>query len=91
MGYEFNVVGTRKVKIFGDDVPLVPPHRIGEVAERQFILEIDGEEHPIWLKTGTYEYDISTQRVVIHWDTVFEENLGDISEYINKAIIIGIE
>ena len=91
IGYEFSVVATRKVKFFGEDVELREPYRNGQIAERQFILVVEGEEFPVWLKAGTYEYDISTQRVTIHGDIVFEENIGDVSQYINKAKIVSIE
>lgn len=90
-GYQFDVVGTRKEKIFGEDVEVRHPFAKGQVAERQFILAIDGEEFPIWLKAGTYRYDESTQLVVIHGDVVLEENIGDIKKYINIAEIVNIE
>jgi hypothetical protein len=53
VGYEFDVVGTRKVKFFGEDVPLRDNYRSGDV--------------------------------------VMEENVGDILQYINKAVIVSIE
>ncbi len=91
VGYEFDVVATRKVKYFGEEVEARLPYMKGQVAERQFILGIDGEEFPIWLKAGTYRYDISTQKVIIHGDVVLEENIGDLRKYINIARIVNIE
>jgi len=90
-GYEFDVVATRKVKVFGDDVPVRKPWYSGQVAERQFILSVEGEEFPIWLKAGTYRYDESTKKVIIHGDVVLEENIGDLKKYINIAKIVSIE
>ena len=90
-GYEFDVIGTRKVKIFGEDVEVRHPFSKGQLAERQFILSVDGEEFPVWLKAGMYGYDESRQKVIIHGDAVMEENIGDLRKYINIAKIVSIE